>query len=182
MINVNIITSRFSHHAEHSGYDQIARFIKEDLKARVFSVPEAVAHYVPWPAVKRFVDNSGLCGVGYRVRSFYAEELVMKNILTKNGEIYHFIYGENNYRYAGLFNNIRKNRIVASFHFPPNLLEETIPNRRYLKRLSAVIALGRKQHSYFVSMLGQDNVHFVPHGIDTSFFHPASAKRGSNLC
>ncbi len=181
-MEINIVTSRFEHHADHSGYDQIVRFLQDFLKVSVLNVSNSVAPYIPWPIVKLLVNRSGLYDLGYRVRSFYTEEIVAKNILSRKNEIYHFIYGENNYRYSGMFNNCRGNKIIASFHFPPSLLRKEIPNTRHIKKLSAVIALGRSQYSYFASLIGEKKVYFVPHGVDAGYFCPSSSQRHNKAC
>lgn len=179
-LKINLIWNRFRHHSGHSGYDQISRFLGNGIS--ILNIQESTASWIPWKIAKLLIASSGLVRVGYTVRSFYAEEIIMHNILTKNNQIYHFIYGENSYRYSGILNKCRGNKIISTYHFPPNLLDKTIPNKKYLKRLSAIIVVGSNQVSYFTHIVGEEKVFLVPHGIDTDFFHPPEIKTNNGTC
>jgi glycosyltransferase involved in cell wall biosynthesis len=62
-------------------------------------------------------------------------------------------------------------RLIGTLHFPR---QHWIEDRaRALRRLQSAIVLYRADLDYFSSVVGQDRVRFVHHGVDTRFFKPA---------
>jgi glycosyltransferase involved in cell wall biosynthesis len=94
------------------------------------------------------------------------------------------LYGENTYHYMGLLNDVRRNRILATYHLPPSAFRQSVQVDWHIRRLSAVVCVAQTQLETFVPLLGQDRVFFVPHGIDAEFFTPpaSSQQRHLNLC
>jgi glycosyltransferase involved in cell wall biosynthesis len=120
---------------------------------------------------------------GYDRTSMAAELNVAWHMLTERGYIYHFLYGETTYHYIGQLNNINRNRIVATFHLPPEGIREAVQINWHLEQLSAVICLGRNQQEFFGKILDPQRVFFVPLGVDTEFYTPPCFEsRDPNLC
>ncbi|MFU8814057.1 MAG: glycosyltransferase family 4 protein [Pseudomonadales bacterium] len=92
---------------------------------------------------------------------------------TRN-QLFHFLYGENCYRYLGLLKSglTRGNQLMATYHTPEWRMRELIRNTDHIKRLDAAVVVSTTQLGYFGNLLGAERVFYVPHGIDTEFFHP----------
>ena len=92
-MRVNLIYHRFPHHSTHSGYDRIGDYLNAEIS--VLNIEECIGGWIPWRIASRMIKRAGI--EGYSSRAFYAEEAVIRNILIKNNEIYHFLYGEKTY-------------------------------------------------------------------------------------
>jgi glycosyltransferase involved in cell wall biosynthesis len=121
---------------------------------------------------------------GYDRASMAAELKVARHMLTEGGYIYHFLYGETTYHYAGSLNNFRQNRVVATFHQPPVGIEKAVQIDWHIRQLSAVICVGRNQQDYFRDKLEEDRIFFVPLGVDTEYYIPPATfgTRNPDLC
>jgi glycosyltransferase involved in cell wall biosynthesis len=110
----------------------------------------------------------------YSLRSLKAEAKILWSSFRRSDALYHFIYGENDFRYAGLSKRINKNiKLISTYHQPPEVFTEVVRNKEHLKTLDAAIAVGTNQVSYLEDIVGKGKVHLVPHGIDIDFFRPS---------
>jgi glycosyltransferase involved in cell wall biosynthesis len=173
--NVHYVTYRQGHHSLHSGYDRITQYTDRIIEAE--SLPRGlIRDRIMW----RIAD-----GVIAYDRKALATELKTAGCMLKNrGGIYHILYGENTYHYLGFLNNLRRNRLVATFHLPPDPFRQVVRTDWHIRQLSAVVCVGQTQLEFFADFLGQERVFFVPHGVDTEYFSPPAsfAERSSNLC
>jgi len=68
----------------------------------------------------RLVDRSGMDW--YNKRALGTEIAMGRKLLRGSNEIYHNLYGEDNYRYLGLLGKIarsKSSKIICSYHQPP---------------------------------------------------------------
>jgi glycosyltransferase involved in cell wall biosynthesis len=87
--------------------------------------------------------------------------------------VVHFLNGERDIRHLGFFKRSFPNtRFCATFHKPPEILKQTIPNPVALQKLDAAIAVGINQVDFLKDWLQIDDVAYIPHGVDTQFFSP----------
>lgn len=93
--------------------------------------------------------------------------LVHRNI------IFHFIYAEGNYKWLHHFLG-KTNKVVCSFHQPANVLHDAYGWRKDLPHINKVILLSENDISQFEDWTHKRNVEFIPHGINTEFYAPAS--------
>jgi glycosyltransferase involved in cell wall biosynthesis len=121
---------------------------------------------------------------GYDRASMAAELQVGWRMLRERDSIYHFLYGETTYHYSGLLKNYRGNRLVATFHQPPDGIRTAVQIDWHLRQLSAIICVGRNQQDYFSDFVDADRIFFVPLGVDTEYFTPPASLGGRNpdLC
>lgn len=85
----------------------------------------------------------------------------------------HFLNGERDIRHLGFFKrNFPNTKFCATFHKPPEILKQTIPNPIALQKLDAAIAVGINQVDFLKDWLQIDDVAYIPHGVDTQFFVP----------
>ncbi|WP_373498648.1 glycosyltransferase family 4 protein [Desulfococcus sp.] len=109
----------------------------------------------------------------YHRGAVYNEAVAAWKWLKKSGQIFHFIYGENSYRYLGEMKRTAvRNAVIATYHTPPSKFRQLIPNHRFLKQLDAVVIVSNSQREIFDSLILPERVFFVPHGIDVDYFRP----------
>lgn len=173
MMRVNLVCFHMPQHAKHSGYSQLVRcfngqkFDLEDDKSFLRLIPPSFK--------KKFIGNSELA---WFTEDRLATELyVILNMLIKREEIFHFIYGENSYRYSGWFSKLRGNKIICTFHTPPEIFSDKVRSTNHLHRLDAITVVASSQIDFFAKFVPKERIFFVPHGIDTEFFHPSAKKQ-----
>ena len=173
-IGVNFIYSRWAHHAGHSGYDQIVPILGRQLKSIQYEKPGS--RIIPWKLANFFVyQYAGIRHYGHA--QFYAEFSAALAMIHSKREIYHYLYGDFDYRYLGHMNKARGNHIVATYHLPPSSLDELISHHDHYQSLSALIIVGSNQRQYFQQFVPPSKIHCIPHGIDTRIFHPSTLER-----
>ena len=136
---------------------------------------------VPQRAVVRSLlgapDRSG--SQWYHRQNLWSELAAAKRWLAGSGRIFHFLYGENSYRYLGHLKRLnRGNSIVCTYHTPEKRFAEVVADRKHLSRIDAAIAVSTVQLEFLAEHIGPDRVHFVPHGIDVEYFRPDAAVHG----
>jgi glycosyltransferase involved in cell wall biosynthesis len=87
-------------------------------------------------------------------------------------QVIHFLYAENACRLTPAFDGWRGHRVVATFHQTPELLAGKLRRPAYLGRLGAAVMLGRNQANFLGRYVPPERLHFIPHGVDTTYFRP----------
>ena len=121
---------------------------------------------------------------GYDRTGVALEFATARHMATHQNCLYHILYGENSFNLISRLNGFRNNRVIATFHHPPSKFAEWFQRKDLLKQLSAVIIVGRNQLAMFAEVLPEEQIFFVPHPIDTSFYVPPNEfnHRESDLC
>lgn len=179
--HLRFVVFRYSHHSPHSGYSRVAEYGTKLFNSETIRADR--------PLSQRLIRERMLWKIsagtpGYDRTSMAIELKTMQRMLSEHHSIYHFLYGETTYHYAGLLNYKRNNHIVATFHFPPIGFREAVQINWHIKNLSAVVCVGRNQQEFFEKSLGVDRVFFAPLGVATDYFIPpqSSEFRDPNLC
>lgn len=181
---VNLIGNRIDHHAGHSGYDQLVRYLADRTVVRPLDdyLSPIIGEWAWWWIAQRsgpwVARQAGM--EWYETYSLSLEMAAAARFVVGKNGVYHYLYGENTYRYLGSLSRIgrrRNNRIVCSYHQPPEILDRVLHCRKTLDRLDAVIVVASNQVSYFESALGSDRVFLIPHGVDTDFYRPPAHRR-----
>jgi len=110
----------------------------------------------------------------YLPRSFRAEVAIARLARRKPGQIFHFIYGDDMYRFAGTFKRWLgvDARLICSLHQPPDRFLNAVRSPRHFGKLDAAIIVGNNQREMLSPYMDDDRIFFVPHGVDTDFFCP----------
>lgn len=167
--SINFIYNRWKHHAEHSGYDMLVPQLGTGLA--LIDYYDRRKRLVPWRFVNYFVgQRSGI--YHYSHHQFYSELSAALHMFSNRRNIYHFLYGDFDYRYLGLLDGLNGNRVVASFHLPSWRLTQFVNISQHFSRLAAAIVVGKNQIPFFEQYLDPRKVHWIPHGVDTGFFQP----------
>jgi glycosyltransferase involved in cell wall biosynthesis len=179
-LNVNLLSIRIGHHAARSGYDQLAEYLARHLDVRELDyylprrLPDRAWQWISdrsaWVARRAGMD-------WYDLWAFNLEIVAAARMLRTDGEIYHVLYGENNYRALGMLRRLaggRRHRLVCTFHQPPEVFERVVRSRQALKQVDAIVAVASNQVPYFASFVGEQRVFVVPLGVDTEHYRPSS--------
>lgn len=168
-----IVRHRSSHHSGYSGYAQLINYLQDvEVVSGNSFVPQRIARFIKNNINQKF----GL----YESSSVHKNvELIKKQLFSDEKMLIHYLNGERDIRQAI---NWSSNRVknIATFHKPENVLKQTISNPKYLQKLDGAIAVGVNQVDFLKEWLKNDNVVYIPHGVDTSFFKPDFSKRKEN--
>jgi glycosyltransferase involved in cell wall biosynthesis len=181
MRKIRFVRFRYSHHSPHSGYSRISEYGEKFLGAETIPVSKPLSRRI---IRERMLWKLAEGTPGYTREAMAAELKVAQHILMERDCIYHFLYGETNYHYAGQLNGIRGNRILATFHQPPENLKKTVQIQWHLQQLSAILCVGTNQVDYFSSFLDRRKIYFVPLGVDIDYYQPPASfdQRDPDLC
>jgi len=159
---------KFAHHGEYSGYDQIKKYLKydEEINIKVHNIKKLKINIF-----KKIIDY-------LLYKRYWVNELtlILKIIFDKNANIYHIIYGENIYKYIGIFK--KRNIIIATFHQPPEYFKyrANIIFKKNIKYIDKIIVMSKDMETYFHSKYPNKKIKYIPHGIDTNYFKPFGEK------
>lgn len=179
--NLRFVVFRYNHHSPHSGYSRIAEFGAKLFNSETIRAEKPLSSSI---IRERMLWKISAGTPGYDRTSMAIEFNTIWKMLRERDSIYHFLYGETTYHYAGLFTHKRNNHVVATFHLPPVGIREAVHIDWHIKKLSAVVCVGRNQQEYFEKIIGVDRVFFAPLGVASDFFVPPQAieTRDPNLC
>ena len=164
-------------HAAASGYDRIIDYIDGNVIAPSQNV--SLAQRVIARFSRNWITNSGVRW--YHRQEFLCELHAAMHWLKDSRNIFHFIYGENSFRYLSeLKRKLPRNKIVCTFHTPEYRFRSLISDPSYLRTIDAVIVVSTAQCAYFSDILGKEKIFFVPHGIDTEVFQSSQKRRMMN--
>jgi glycosyltransferase involved in cell wall biosynthesis len=168
--NLYLVPLRHKHHAKHSGYD---RFIHH-LDAIIIDPVQK------WTITRRAIgrifrprlgENSG--SIWYHRESFVREIEIAPYWIRDKNSVFHFLYGENSFRYFGNLKRLgNRNSIVCTYHCPPDKFQKTVTNTEHMKQIDAVILLSTMAMDYFANIVGDDKVFYIPRGVDNHYFCP----------
>jgi glycosyltransferase involved in cell wall biosynthesis len=102
-------------------------------------------------------------------------------LVTARHEVVHLLYGETDHFYAGRLRplgRLRGNRLVATFHQPPALLDELLPAPPLFEQLDHAIALGPRAAAHLARVVSAP-VSCAFLGVDTDAWHPRPSLRAA---
>ncbi|GAA0871226.1 hypothetical protein GCM10009117_03720 [Gangjinia marincola] len=164
-----IIPHRSKHHAINSGYAKLLDYISD---VEVLSLESGIPYRFAKAISDLHAQEAGL----YDSNSFL-KDWNLYRMLRKNNEKYtvvHYLNAERDVRHT-----VKRNagntaiKACATFHKPPDTLQNRISKKTYLKSLDGAIAVGVNQVGFIKEWLGLDKVTYIPHGVETEFFIPA---------
>ena len=156
-----------AHHSPHAGYDRIAAYVPSTLQ-----VPNGLYRLLSHMPERLLAQIRKSAGAWYNSTALLQEVQAAFHMLVRHSTIYHFLYGEDGFHYAGYWKIRSSNCIVATFHMPPEKFRMIMPKTYHLKRLDAVVIVAPNQEEVFKNLVPPERVHLIPHGIDTDFFTP----------
>ncbi len=92
--------------------------------------------------------------------------------------VVHYLWCDRDLGFLDLLLNPRHHRLVATFHNCADQLPAVIRHPRRLHKAAAIILMSETQRAFFREAGVPDaRIHFLPHGVDTSYFQPAPDER-----
>jgi glycosyltransferase involved in cell wall biosynthesis len=164
-----------AHHSSKSGYARLVDYLRKRIPvdvvdgSKVALLPSRMCKFMSRRSAHKW----------YSPRSFRMEAEAMIHLFKSRNSICHVLYAEDDLRYLGHARFLRRltgSRLVATYHQPPSVLPTVVDYPRTARKLDAVIALGSNQVPYLTSILGNDRVFLVPHGVDTDYYLPPARK------
>jgi len=174
---VNHLTKRMSHHSLHSGYDQLSKHMDCIIVRRNFL--HRLLDCCPERILAQLRKSAGSW---YGSKDLKGELQNIPDFIFGSNRIFHFLYGDDLFHYSGYLNPRKSNKLVATFHLPPEKFLRVTPTTHHLKKLDAIIIVAPNQAALFQDIAGSDRVHLIPHGIDTEFFRPLKTSRPKKSC
>jgi glycosyltransferase involved in cell wall biosynthesis len=176
-IRVRFVHTPYKHWGRHSGYPC---FI-EHLDARRFrterhgaadnheEIPLCLRPLRPWLRAK--LKRRPM--KWYKVSDLNAELAAFGRCLAGRLDLVHFLDGEHSAQFLPrLLDGVgSKVLTVASFHQPPDLLEELL-DPSVIPGLDHVVLMSPSQRGFFQGRLPDEKVSVILHGVDTDFFRP----------
>lgn len=161
------ITHSSPHHAQHSGYTQLLKYIPNNT----ISGHDSTIPYRMRKGIAKRVSRDILL---YDSNSVTKEFRLIRKMLTTQNGIAHFLNGERDIHFSPMFKQFNNWGTIASFHEPPDIIAHQLKTTGYIQRLNGAIAVGLSQLDYLQSKIGGNAVEYIPHGIDTQFFTPTT--------
>ena len=167
------------HHSAHSGpYQFLRRLPNGEYDGRHIAVPlgkELAEEF--GDEYRRAGALMGLPAFGQQGNAWVAEAEVLAEVATERTDLIHYIDGElGGWLLAlapdDLFAGGSRPKLVATLHQPHSFLS-TMVNCDLLRHYDGVVALCQSQKSFLSGFVDSERIFLIPHGVDTSFFHPA---------
>jgi glycosyltransferase involved in cell wall biosynthesis len=170
---VSTVFIRHSHHSAHSGYPRFTERLGWFVDAR----PRGTR--LPAWLLER--ESRRVMYDWFGPEQLRNDVTAARRLVLGRGEVVHLLYGETDHFYAGRVRQIghrRGNRLVATFHQPPSLHEQLLPNPAMFEQLDHAIALGPRAAAHLAGLVGgADRVSCAFLGVDTGAWHPRRPAR-----
>ncbi len=144
----------------YSSYSRLIHYIKKlsdvDVVETKYTLPRKVMGKI----------YSTVQGVGRKDSVFAASEFLFRKKINRG--LAHVLYYDTHYP---MWKKELKN-VVTTIHHPPDRMLPALMKMN-LRNVSKAIVLSRKNIEFYKEAVGENNVVFIPHGVDTEFFSPA---------
>lgn len=113
----------------------------------------------------------------YKLSDLNAELDALCECLLGKVDVIHFLDGEHSGQFLPHLLRLVSSgvRTVATFHQPPNLLEDIL-DPGLLRYFDHIVLMSPSQRPYFDGLMLPDKISVIRHGVDTDFFRPGLRK------
>ncbi len=111
----------------------------------------------------------------------YQETFTAMHMKTHSKGIYHFLFAENHFRYLPALVRKGNHRVIGTFHATADEFDRVMRMKEHFKWLDAAVVVSHSQVAHMESLMGKDQVFFVPHGMDTDYFTPGRAEKSGRV-
>jgi glycosyltransferase involved in cell wall biosynthesis len=181
-IRVRLEHTRYRHWGGHSGYPCfIAHLDPRRFQTEKHAAADNHDEIAFWlrpmkPLLRKAIRRRPMDW--YKLSDLNAELVAARQCLAGRVDLVHFLDGEHSGRLLPRLLTVigSQVRTVATFHQPPDLLEDLV-DANVLRRFDHIVLMSPSQRSYFEGRVADEKVSVILHGVDTEFFQPA---RGEN--
>jgi glycosyltransferase involved in cell wall biosynthesis len=172
-MRVTCLVKRWKHHTTSGGYDRLATALGATILER------SELSGLTWRVGRKIFDNT----IGrkpylldYRFEDWLIEQQALMRSFVKPPAALHVLYGDEQLDLLLRYRSVLRCPLIATFHLPAARVRERFEKTQSaeLQRLDAAIVLANSEVGEFQHWLGKDKVVYIPHGIDTAQFVPAS--------
>lgn len=167
----------FLHHKNtKAGYQRIKEYVKYDY---IFDCQKYFDRYFKEEKnpVSIFVAKVMSKIFGVKLFPWFILKIWWKGLFRRD-IVFHFVYSESLFlpfpRYIG------RNKAVCTVHQPLEVLEKWNMVKPLCKA-DSIILVGEAELEKFNSVIGKNNVVYIPHGISTDFYHPLDTVKKKRL-
>ena len=112
--NLRFVVFRYSHHSPHSGYSRTAEYGAKLFNGETIRVEKPLSRAI---IRERMLWKISAGTPGYDRTSMAVELKTMRRMLSEQNSIYHFLYGETTYHYAGRLNHKKRKSCGGNLSF-----------------------------------------------------------------
>jgi glycosyltransferase involved in cell wall biosynthesis len=176
-LRVMLLRTRYPHWSRHAVLTQTASALGEFADVTERLVTDGDDDFpIRAPVVRRALSAiTRLGGVQYyRLSDLAAEGVALRRIVQGRVDILHYLDGEHGALSIPALRPLvraRGARTVATYHQPPELLDNLVP-RRVVARLDMVHVVAPNQLEWFERTVGSDRVRCILHPANVEFFRP----------
>ena len=168
------VSRRISHHSVYSGYHQLVHQVGAPVH-----VPRLLYKLRGTGPLHRYLmRRSGMQWYD----GFYLELLTSLHMRRHQSCVYHFLFGERDFRYLPVFQPNRNHKIICTFHATPAEFHQVMKHTKHLEHLDAAIVVSTNQIGYLAPILGKEKVVYIPHSTDTNHFVPPQTRPQGKTC
>ncbi len=165
---VRLIYNHIEHHAAHSGYDQLAKYVR--AKAYVDGPLYRLTGMLGYRRLEAFPAYHTPWYSGWALRRELA--ICARSALLPARTLFHWFYAENDVRVCSQWRWRWNNKFVASFHQPPEYLDGHVADKSYIRGLDGVIVMAESQIPYMSQFVPRERIYCVPHGVAVDHWKP----------
>lgn len=177
---VSFLRYRYGHHAAPSGYDRICDYVDAptvELSNLVYFLGETLLR--PY-----CLYHSRFGGKFEYSRYDCVQEIqLLKDALFAERErLYHFVYAEKSFHLTETYLNAlgrRGHKFVATVHHMPEQQASLFRTHNHFRSFDAIFTMDKRSIPFWEGVTQRKNVHWVPHGVDTSYFVPSQSRTSS---
>jgi len=161
---------RIGHHAAWDGYDRLADFLGEpSAQIRVTALPP-VTNFLMRRCFRLLFRHPAL--KYYNSSHWRAELQVCAASRLKCRQLFHFLYGEDQFLISGRWSNRRNIRLIATVHQPPSTVSWVLNSASHFSRIDGLILMARCQLDFWQQYLPPERLIVSPIGVDIDVFRP----------
>lgn len=166
----------FYHHKNsEGGYHHIREYVDYDIVINLQKERDFIA-FSNYPLLNRVIKKIKYIILGEGTPIGILRLLYLN--LTNRNLVFHFIYPEISYKWLGKF--LRKtNKIAFTLHQPFDIYNNKTW-KGIFEHVQIIIVLKENDVKKFKKFTGINNVYYIPHGLNTSYFKPSNETKVTN--
>lgn len=183
-LRARLLYTRYPHFGAHTGFIQLARHLDPArIDAAAVPVSDGDDDF-PIRSTRvrdRLRDRIRRGGVAwYKLSDLWAEARTLGACAARELDVVHFLDGEHGPQFLPkLLRRARplvgRAHTVATFHQPPEMLDQLL-DRHVVADLDFVTVVSPTQAEWFRTILPDERVEVVLHGVDADYFTPAAGR------